>query len=70
MSTKKLMLGFDFDRINKTIWLEPEKQSLLLMMLHKWIWAGTRNRGILFNEIESVMAKVCHTFTALPVAVG
>ncbi len=70
MSTQKSLLGFDFDGIEKTIWLKSEKRSLLVMILHKWIRASSKNCGILFKEFESVMAKVCHAFTALPAAIG
>ena len=33
-STKKTILGFDFDRVNKTIWLEEVKRAHLLTVLH------------------------------------
>jgi hypothetical protein len=70
MSTRKSLLGFDFDGIEKTIWLESEKRSLLVMILHKWIRGSSKNRGIPFKEFELVMAKVRHAFTALPAAIS
>ncbi len=32
--TNKRLLGFDFDGVNKTIWLEEEKQATLLTVFH------------------------------------
>ena len=64
--TKKCLLGFDFDGINKTIWLEETKQAALLTILHQWIQGATKaNRGIPFAEFESVTAKLRHAFTVL-----
>jgi hypothetical protein len=48
------------------MWLEEEKHAKLLTILHSWLRAGSLNRGILFGEFESVIAKVWHAFTALP----
>jgi len=62
----KCLLGFDFDGVNKTIWLEEAKQASLLTILHQWIRGATRaRRGIPFAEFESVTAKLRHAFTAL-----
>jgi hypothetical protein len=36
-STTKNILGFDFNGINKTIWLEEVKPAHLLTVLHGWI---------------------------------
>jgi prolyl-tRNA editing enzyme YbaK/EbsC (Cys-tRNA(Pro) deacylase) len=33
-STTKTILGFDFDRVNKTLWLEEAKRAHLLTVLH------------------------------------
>ena len=64
-STKCLM-GFDFDGVNKTIWLEEATRALLLTILHQWIRGTTRaRRGIPFAEFESVTAKLRHAFMAL-----
>ncbi len=64
--TKKCLLGFDFDGVNKTIWLEEAKRDALLTILHQWIRGATKaNRGIPFAEFESVTAKLQHAFTAL-----
>ena len=43
-NTKKYLLGFDFDGINKTIWLEEDKRAALLTILHQWIRGATRAR--------------------------
>ena len=48
-ATTKCLLGFEFDGIEKTIWLEEPKRAALLTILHQWI------RG----------ATVRHAFTAL-----
>jgi len=37
MSTTKTILGFDFDGIENTMWLESAKQDQLLTILHSWI---------------------------------
>jgi hypothetical protein len=64
--TNKCLLGFDFDGINKTIWLEEVKRAALRTILHQWIWGATKaNRGIPFAEFECVTAKLQHAFTAL-----
>lgn len=66
-STRKCILGFDFDGEEKTLWLEEEKRALLLGTLHKWIRGATRaSMGIPLLEFESVTAKLRHAFTALP----
>ncbi len=33
----KMMLGFDFDGKQKTMWLEEEKHAKLLTILHSWL---------------------------------
>ena len=62
----KTMLSFDFDGKQKTVWLEEEKRAKLLTILRSWLRAGFLNRVIPSGEFESVIAKVRHTFTALP----
>jgi hypothetical protein len=37
MSTTRTILGFNFDRIKKTMWLESTKRYQLLTILHSWI---------------------------------
>jgi hypothetical protein len=65
-ATTKCILGFDFDGVNKTIWLEEAKRATLLTILHQWLRGATRaRRGIPFAEFESVTAKLRHAFTAL-----
>jgi hypothetical protein len=69
--TKKCILGFEFDRDKKTIWLEKDKRAALLTILHHWIQGATKSRrGIPFAEFESVTSKLRHAFTALPEARG
>ena len=34
---EKEVLGFNFDGVNKTIWLATEKRDALLLTLSKWI---------------------------------
>lgn len=70
-STTKCLLGFEFDGVNKTLWLEEEKRAVLLTILHKCL-RGTRHAkaGIAFKEFESVTAKVRHAFTAIPAGKG
>ena len=64
--TTKCLLGFKFDGVTKTIWLEEPKWATLLTILHKWIRGATRaGCGIPFAEFESVIAKLRHAFTAL-----
>jgi hypothetical protein len=62
----KTLLGFNFDGQRKPMWLEEQKRAKLLPTLHSWIRAGDCKRGIPFKEFESVVAKLRHTFTALP----
>ena len=62
----KCLLGFEFDGVEKTIWLENEKRTSLLQILHQWIRGAVKGkRGIPFTEFESVIAKLRHAFTAL-----
>ena len=62
----KCLLGFDFDGVNKMIWLEEAKRASLLTILNQWIRGATRaRRGIPFAEFESVTAKLRHAFMAL-----
>jgi hypothetical protein len=71
MSTTKTILGFNFNGVEKTIWLESAKCDQLLTILHSWIQTSKcSTHGIPFKEFESVLAKVRHVFTALPVGLG
>ena len=57
--TRKMLLGFEFDQENKTMWLEEAKREKLLSMLKGWIQAATRGQsGIAFTEFRTVMAKM------------
>jgi hypothetical protein len=44
-NTRKCILGFEFDGIEKTIWLEEDKRATLLTILHKWIWGQKLHTG-------------------------
>jgi hypothetical protein len=58
MLTTKTILGFDFDGVEKTMWLESAKRDQLLMILHSWIQTSERStHSIPFKEFESVLAK-------------
>jgi len=64
-STTKTILGFDFDGVNKTLWLEEAKRSHILTVLHGWICSSrSGTTGIPFKEFETVVAKVHHAFMA------
>jgi hypothetical protein len=70
-STIKTLLGFNFDRVNKTMWLEPAKHEKLLAVLRGWIRTGHRGTsGIPFKEFESTIAKIRHAFTCIPMGAG
>jgi hypothetical protein len=61
-ATLKTLLGFHFDGINKTMWLESAKRKKLLKKLltifRGWICTGHRGTaGIQFKEFESRIAK-------------
>ncbi len=62
----KMLLGFNFDKKRKTMWLEEEKQARLLTILHSWLQVGSLNRGVPFTEFKLVVAKLRHAFTTLP----
>ncbi len=64
-STFKTLLGFDFDGNRKTMWLEEEKRAKLLTTLKGWIRLGEHERGVPFNEFESVTAILRHAFLAV-----
>jgi hypothetical protein len=71
MSTTKTILGFDFDGVEKTMWLESAKRNQLLAILHSWIRTSECSaHGILFKEFESVLAKIKQALTALPAGLG
>jgi hypothetical protein len=57
--------------IEKTIRLEEEKQANLLTVLHGWIRSSISGlSGIPFKKFETVVAKIRHAFTAIPVGRG
>ncbi len=66
-----LVLGFDFDGMNKTMWLEGAKREKLITLLKGWVRTGTRGTaGIPFKEFESTVEKIRHAFTCIPAGVG
>jgi hypothetical protein len=70
-SPTKTIFGFNFDVVNKTIWLEEAKQAHLLTVLHGWIrLSRPGTTGIPFNKFESVVAKISHAFTAITTGWG
>ena len=70
-STIKTLLGFDFDGIGKTMWLEAAKREKLLTILRGWIRNGHRgSAGIPFKEFEATIAKIRHAFTCIPMGVS
>jgi hypothetical protein len=70
-STEKTLLGFDFDGICKTMWLESAKREKLLTILRGWTRTGRRGTaGIPFKEYESTVAKIRHAFTCNPMGLG
>jgi hypothetical protein len=67
----KTILGFEFDGLAKTLWLENAKRAYLLTVLHGWLCSSrTGTVGIPFKEFESVIAKIRHAFTAIPAGRG
>ena len=69
--TRKTLLGFDFDGIDKTIWLQEDKRAALLMILKGWLrLSRISNAGIPFKVFESVTAKLRHAFTTIPAGLG
>ena len=68
--TFKTLLGFDFDRKQKTMWLEEEKRAKLLTTLKGWIRSGEHKWGIPSREFESVTQKLRHAFLAVQGGMG
>ena len=70
-STRKTLLGFDFDGVDKTMWLQEEKRAALLLILKNWLRSSRRlHAGIPFKTYESVIAKLRHAFTTIPAGLG
>ncbi len=70
-SMQKSLLGFDFDGLNKTMWLEAAKREKLLTLLKGWVQTGTQGtEEIPFKEFESTVAKIRHALTCIPAGVG
>ena len=68
--TRKTLLGFDFNGVDKTMWLEEAKREKLLTVLKGWIRMARRERGIAFAEFRSVTAKIRHAFVCIPQGVA
>ena len=64
---EKDILGFGFDGIEKTIWLEEVKRDALLTKLNQWCHSAQNGRGgIPFQEFELITSKLRHAFTSIP----
>ncbi len=60
-SLLKTLLGFEFDRNAKTMWLEVAKCEKLLATLQSWIRKASRGAGsIPFKQCETIVAKLRH----------
>jgi hypothetical protein len=71
LSTQKTLLGFDFNGMDKMLWLEETKQQKLLTILQKWLQSSKQsNIGILFDKFQLIIAKIRHAFTAIPAGNG
>jgi hypothetical protein len=65
-STRKTLLGFDFNGEEKTMWLKEAKREKLLTILKGWIRTGKRGTmGIPFTEFKSTIAKIRHAGVGL-----
>ena len=63
----KDILGFTFDGLEKTIWLEKPKRNALLELLCIWIRKASKGKeGIPFVEFQSVISKLRHAFVSIP----
>jgi hypothetical protein len=57
MSTRKMLLGFNFNQEDKTLWLKESKQYQVLTILHGWLCTRAHgHHGKSFKEFESVIA--------------
>lgn len=68
--TEKDILGFNFDGVLKTLWLEAAKRESLLTILASWCRRGSLKRGTPWQEFISVIAKVRHAFISVPAGKG
>ena len=67
----KDILGFTFDGLEKTIWLEKPKRDALLELLRIWIRKASKGKeGIPFVEFQSVISKLRHAFVSIPSGKG
>jgi len=67
----KDILGFTFDGVNKTLWLEHPKREALLDTLKQWIRQATKTKvGVPFDEFRSTIAKLRHAFVSIPSGKG
>jgi len=68
---QKDILGFTFDGIEKTLWLEEAKRDALLTILASWTKQAQRGKsGIPFKEFQSVISKLRHAFISIPAGNG
>ncbi len=50
--------------------LEEDKRDAFITVIHGWIRRSKYRGRIRFNEFQSIMAKVCHAYTAIPTEKG
>ena len=63
----KDILGFNFNGLDKTIWLDDKKRDALLTILHGWLRsAWDHSAGIPYVEFRSVTVKLQHAFISIP----
>ena len=63
----KDILGFTFDGVNKTIWLEAPKRDMLLTTFKHWMTQSEKRKGgVPFDEFRTVVAKLRHAFISIP----
>ena len=67
----KDILGFTFDGVAKTIWLESPKRDKLLSTLTSWLKQSRRHsEGVPFDEFQSTISKLRHAFVSIPSGKG
>ena len=64
---KKDVLGFTFDGLAHTIWLEAPKRDMVLLTLKKWLRSARKGySSIPFVEFQSIISKLRHAFISIP----
>ena len=63
----KDILGFTFQGLDKTVWLEAPKRDAILTTLHKWIRSAAKGYSCIpFVEFQSIISKLRHAFISIP----